>query len=106
MYLPGRHSFALSVPFLIAVLMAQVPLLRGLQVWPTTDPSPNPGTDARIVMHTLGVSIRGAHSCPTVDSLESLMRPATSRDAFFENVRNKNPLPTAENPLRLVPAMS
>src|ERR1700676_2965131 len=67
---------------------------------------PKPGTDGRIILEILDDSIRATHSCPTVDSLESLIRPATSRDAFFENVRNKNPLPTAENPLRLVPAIS
>jgi hypothetical protein len=51
-------------------------------------------------------SVRAAHSCPTIESLESRIRPATSRVAFFENVRKENPFPTAENPLRLVSAMS
>src|ERR1700722_13554394 len=61
---------------------------------------------ARIILDAPGDSIHADHFCPVIDSLESLIRPATIRDAFFENVRNKNPLPTAENPLRFVPAIS
>jgi hypothetical protein len=53
-----------------------------------------------------GASIRAAHFCPSMDSSDCLIRPSTSRDARSEKVRNENPLPTAENPLRLLPAAS
>jgi hypothetical protein len=41
---------------------------------------------------------------PTVSS-EALIGSAMSRNVCFERVRNENPLPTAANPLRLLPTI-
>src|ERR1035437_3553706 len=66
-------------------------------------------TKSHLVRHHRALSddsICAAHTCTFTVSLDSLIRPATSRDAFFEKVRNENPFPIAENPLRLVSAIS
>ncbi len=47
-----------------------------------------------------------AYSSGFAVSFDSLIRPSTTRDARSEKVLNKKPLPTAENPLRLLPAIS
>jgi hypothetical protein len=126
MCLKTGHGFALLVPFLNAKLIAQIHLLHDPRKtgtdgnkWTRSGHArhplpngtcfsfdPNPEADIRSFKAVSRDSILAAQSRTTVDSLESLIKPATSRDAFLEYVRNKNPLPLAENPLRLVPAMS
>jgi hypothetical protein len=66
----------------------------------------NPRMGEKVIAAIPGDSICAAHSCPFAVTFDSLISPITTRDARSEKVLNKNPLPTAENPLRLLPVRS
>jgi hypothetical protein len=66
---------------------------------------PNPGTSGHVIAPLSDDSVSAAHTCPSTVSSESLIGSAMSLNVCFERVRNENPLPTAENPLRLLPTI-
>ncbi len=68
--------------------------------------NPNPAANSPVITAPSDDWIRAAHSFVSTVSSDSLIRPITSRDARSERVRKENPLPTAENPLRLLPSTS